>query len=46
MNGYILLEIVILVYSIVLGHWQISLVVIFVGVMAAAIMGIKDRDKF
>lgn len=40
MNGYILLEIVIL------GHWQISLVVIFAGVMAAAIMGIKDRDKF
>lgn len=29
-----------------LGHWQISLTVIFVGVMTAAIMGIKDRDKF
>lgn len=31
---------------VLLGYWQISLSVIFVGVMVAAIMGIKDRDKF
>lgn len=31
---------------VLLGYWQISLAVIFVGVMAAVIMGIKDRDKF